>query len=80
MPQSKSSSAAALVALCACLGLAACDMGPSAEERSEAAKKADAHTELRDMMEEDKIKARDADALQQKRAEEDRKAIEDAGG
>lgn len=64
----------------ACLLLAACNMAPPPERQSEAARKAAEHHELRDAINRpiDKAKAVNDETL--KAAEQQRQAIEDAGG
>lgn len=67
-------------AIAACLLLAACGMGPPPERESAAAKQAREATELRDAMQRPIDKAKAVDDVQKKQAEEQRKAVEDAGG
>jgi hypothetical protein len=66
------------LAIAACLLLASCSMGPPSER--EAAKKAREATQLRDAMQRPIDKAKSVDDTQQKAADEQRKAVEDAGG
>jgi hypothetical protein len=69
-----------LLPLAALLLLAAGCANPPPEAQGEAARKAAAHTELREYMDEHKDKAKDAEQQQLERAEADRKAVEEAGG
>jgi hypothetical protein len=62
-----------------CLALAAC-AEPPPESLSEDAKKAREHHELRDAIQTPIDKAKGVDAVQEKQAEDQKKAIEDQGG
>jgi hypothetical protein len=68
------------LAIAACLLLAACSPGRPPEHESEAAKMARQSTQLRDAMQKPIDKAKSVDDTQQKAADAQRKAVEDAGG
>ena len=74
--------------IAACLLLAACSASPPPGDAHPAAPAAaasatapaDKHTELRDAMQAPIDKAKSADAIQQQGVEDEKKAIDDAGG
>lgn len=66
--------------ICFCLLFAACSMAPPPEQQSAAAQKAAEHHELRDAINTPLDKAKHANDPTMKSAEDQRKAIEDAGG
>ena len=65
---------------CLCLTLAACDVVPPKDQQSKAAQKADEHHELRDAIQKPIDRAKSANDPNVKAAEDQRKAIENAGG
>jgi len=64
----------------ACLALTACDLAPPPAQQSEAAKKAADHGQLRDAIQRPIDRAKSANDPNLKADEDQRKAIEDAGG
>ena len=64
----------------ACLALSSCDLAGPPEQRSEAARKAAEHTELRDAIQQPIDRAKTANDPNVKADEDRQKAIEDAGG
>lgn len=64
----------------ACLALGACDLVPSPEQQTEAARKAAEHTELRDHIQQPIDRAKAANIPTEEADKARRQAIDDAGG
>jgi hypothetical protein len=70
----------ALPLLTLALALAACDLAPPPERQSADAKEAREATELRERIQQPIDKAKAVEDVQEKQAEDQKKAIEDQGG